>query len=73
MSNGDRGPIPFRVTLDGAAPGEAHGSDIDADGNGTLDDGRIWQLIRVQDEVRERTVEITFEQPGAQGYSFTFG
>ena len=73
MSNGAGDPIPFRVTLDGAAPGDAHGDDIDADGNGILDDGRLWQLIRVQDEVRERTVEITFDQPGAEGYAFTFG
>ncbi len=73
MSNGANDPIPFRVTLDGAAPGDAHGGDIDADGNGILDDGRIWQLIRVQDGVRERTVEITFDEPGAEGYSFTFG
>jgi len=73
MSPGSHGSIPFRVTLDGAAPGDAHGGDIDAEGNGMLDDGRIWQLIRVQDEVRERTVEITFDAAGAEGYSFTFG
>ncbi len=73
MSNGRGGPIPFRVTLDGEAPGDAHGTDIDADGNGTLDDGRIYQLIRVPDEVRERTLTVTFLEPGAEGYSFTFG
>lgn len=73
MSNGDRGPIPFRVTLDGRAPGDAHGADIDAEGNGILDDGRVWQLIRVPDEVRDRTIEVTFLESGAQGYCFTFG
>jgi thiol-disulfide isomerase/thioredoxin len=65
--------IPFRVTLDGVAPGAAHGGDIDADGNGVLDEGRLWQLIRVPGEVRERTVEITFAGAGAEAYSFTFG
>lgn len=73
MSNGDGGPILFRVTLDGEAPGDAHGADVDAEGNGILDDGRVWQLIRVPGEVRDRTIEVTFAEPGAQGYCFTFG
>jgi SAM-dependent methyltransferase len=66
-------PIPFRVTVDGAAPGDAHGEDVDADGRGVLEDGRLYQLVRVHDAVRERTLEITFETPGAEAYSFTFG
>jgi thiol-disulfide isomerase/thioredoxin len=65
--------IPFTVTLDGKAPGAAHGGDIGADGAGVLTEGRLWQLIRVPDEVRERTVEITFADGGAAAYSFTFG
>ena len=73
MRPGNGGSIPFRVTLDGAAPGDAHGSDIDADGNGVLDEGRLWQLIRVPRDVRERTIEITFAERGAAAYSFTFG
>jgi thiol-disulfide isomerase/thioredoxin len=73
MSPGARGPILFRVTLDGEAPGDAHGGDIDAQGNGVLDDGRIYQLIRIPGDVRERTVQVTFLEPGAEGYSFTFG
>lgn len=67
------GPISFRVTLDGKAPGDAHGGDIAADGNGVLDEGRLWQLIRVPGAAHERTVEITFGEPGAALYSFTFG
>lgn len=66
-------PIPFRVRLDGEAPGRSHGVDVDADGNGLLQDGRMYQLVRVHDAVRERTLEITFQQPGAEAYSFTFG
>jgi thiol-disulfide isomerase/thioredoxin len=65
--------IPFRVTLDGMPPGPSHGGDIDADGNGLLDEGRLWQLIRVAGDVGERTVEITFDAPGAAAYCFTFG
>jgi thiol-disulfide isomerase/thioredoxin len=73
MSPGARDPIPFRVTLDGEAPGASHGVDIDAEGNGVLRDGRMYQLVRQHNAVRERTVEITFSEPGAEAYSLTFG
>jgi hypothetical protein len=73
LSPGARGPIPFRVLLDGEAPGPSHGVDVDEDGNGVLRDGRMYQLIREHDTVRERTLEITFLEPGAEAYSFTFG
>jgi thiol-disulfide isomerase/thioredoxin len=66
-------PIPFRVLLDGEAPGPSHGVDVDEDGNGLLRDGRLYQLVRQSDAVRERTLEITFLEPGAEAYAFTFG
>jgi thiol-disulfide isomerase/thioredoxin len=66
-------PIPFRVLLDGEAPGPSHGEDIDEDGNGLLRDGRLYQLIRQQGPVQERVLEISFLQPGAEAYVFTFG
>jgi thiol-disulfide isomerase/thioredoxin len=66
-------PIPFRVLLDGEAPGSSHGVDVDEDGNGLLRDGRLYQLVRQQDGVRERTLEITLLEPGAEAYVFTFG
>ena len=66
-------PIPFRVLLDGEAPGPAAGVDVDEDGNGLLGDGRMYQLVREPGEVRERTLEITFLEPGAEAYAFTFG
>ena len=65
--------IPFRVLLDGAAPGPSAGGDIDEDGNGTLRDGRLYQLVRQRDVVRERILQITFHAPGAGAYVFTFG
>jgi hypothetical protein len=68
-----REPIPFRVSLDGEAPGASHGVDVDPDGNGVLRDGRLYQLVREHDAVRERTLEIAFMQPGAEAYVFTFG
>jgi thiol-disulfide isomerase/thioredoxin len=73
LSPGARAPIPFRVLLDGEAPGASHGVDVDADGNGVLGDGRLFQLVREHDAVRERTLEITFLEPGAEAYVFTFG
>jgi thiol-disulfide isomerase/thioredoxin len=73
LSPGARGPIPFRVLLDGEAPGPSHGVDVDEDGNGLLEDGRLHQLVRTHDGVRERTLEIIFAEPGAEAYVFTFG
>ncbi len=73
LSPGARGPIPFRVLLDGEAPGPAHGVDVDQAGNGLLRNGRMYQLVREHGTVRERTLEITFLEPGAEAYAFTFG
>jgi thiol-disulfide isomerase/thioredoxin len=73
LSPGAREPIPFRVLLDGQAPGPSHGVDVDEDGNGVLRDGRLYPLVREHDAVRDRTLEITFLEPGAEAYVFTFG
>jgi thiol-disulfide isomerase/thioredoxin len=73
LSPGTREPIPFRVLLDGEAPGPSHGVDVDEGGNGLLRDGRLHQLVREHDAVRERTLEIRFREPGAEAYAFTFG
>jgi thiol-disulfide isomerase/thioredoxin len=73
LSPGTHESIPFRVLLDGEAPGSSHGVDVDEDGNGLLRDGRMYQLVRARDEVRDRTLEITFLEAGAEAYSFTFG
>ncbi|HEU0237849.1 MAG TPA: redoxin domain-containing protein [Micromonosporaceae bacterium] len=73
LSTKTREPIPFRVLLDGEAPGVSHGVDVDEDGNGELRHGRLYQLVRQADQVGERTLEITFAEPGAEAYVFTFG
>jgi thiol-disulfide isomerase/thioredoxin len=73
LSPGGREPIPFRVLLDREPPGPSHGVDVDENGNGLLRDGRLYQLIREHDTVRDRTLEITFLEPGAEAYAFTFG
>jgi thiol-disulfide isomerase/thioredoxin len=73
LSPGAREPIPFRVLLDGEPPGPSHGVDVDEDGTGLLRDGRLYQLVREHDTVHQQTLEITFLDPGAQAYAFTFG
>ena len=73
LSPGAREPIRFHLTLDGEAPGAAHGADVEQDGTGMLRDGRLYQLIRVPDAVQARTLEITFLDRGAEAYAFTFG
>jgi thiol-disulfide isomerase/thioredoxin len=73
LSAGAGEPIPFRVLLDGEPPGPSSGVDVDEQGNGVLRDGRLYQLVRQAGAVRERTVEITFAEPGAHAYVFTFG
>ncbi|HEY4426869.1 MAG TPA: hypothetical protein VGN08_01540 [Solirubrobacteraceae bacterium] len=73
LASAGREPIPFRVLLDGEHPGPSHGLDIDEEGNGMLREGRLYQLVRQHDVVRERTLEITFLEPGAEAYVFTFG
>lgn len=73
LSPGAREPIPFRLLLDGEPPGPSHGVDVDEEGNGLLRDGRLYQLAREHDGVQERTLDITFLEPGAGAYVFTFG
>jgi hypothetical protein len=66
-------PVRFRVLLDSQPPGAAHGTDVDDQGNGTVREPRLYQLVRQPGPVAERTFEITFLDPGIQGYAFTFG
>jgi len=65
--------VPFRVRVDGAPPGDAHGGDIDEEGHGTVVQQRLYQLIREPGPITDRTFEITFLEPGAEAYAFTFG
>jgi len=73
LSPGARAAIPFRVLLDGRAPGPAHGVDVDANGDGVLREGRLYQLVREHHSIVDRTLEITFLESGAEAYAFTFG
>jgi len=65
--------VPFRVLVDGDAPGSDHGLDVDEDGHGAVAQQRLHQLIRQQGPIDDRTFEITFLAPGVEAYVFTFG
>ena len=69
----DGKPVRFRVQLDGASPGDNHGADTDANGEGLVKDQRLYQLIRQTDPVGEHVFSIEFLDSGVQAYSFTFG
>jgi thiol-disulfide isomerase/thioredoxin len=65
--------VRCRVLVDGRPAGAAHGSDVDDQGNATVTDQRLYQLVRQRGPVIERTFEVTFLDPGVQAYAFTFG
>ncbi len=65
--------IPFRVFLDGHLAGDAHGTDVAADGTGIVKDQQTYQLIRQPGRIEDRTFEIEFLDAGAEAYCFTFG
>jgi Thioredoxin like C-terminal domain len=65
--------VRFRVSIDGAPPGQARGTDVDDEGNGTVDDARLYQLVRRPARGSDGTLELTFLDPGVQAYVFTFG
>jgi hypothetical protein len=69
----DGKPVRFRVTIDGAAPGESHGADINADGEGLVTDHRLYQLVRQSGPIMDHTFSIQFLDPDVQAYAFTFG
>jgi hypothetical protein len=65
--------IRFRVTLNGQPAGSAHGVDVDEQGNGTITEQRLYQLIRQPKPVNDRWFEIEFLDAGAEAFAFTFG
>jgi hypothetical protein len=69
-----QGPsVRFRVSVDGQTPGRAHGLDVDAGGNGTVVESRLYQLIRQPKPIVERRFEIEFLDAGVETFAFTFG
>jgi len=69
--NGD--VVRFKVTLNGSAPGDDHGSDCGMDGKGEVRQPRMYQLLRQKGPIKDATFEIEFFDPGVEAFSFTFG
>jgi thiol-disulfide isomerase/thioredoxin len=65
--------VRFRVLIDGQPPGSAHGVDVDEQGNGTVTEQRLYQLIRQSKPISDRQFEIEFLGPGVEAFAFTFG
>jgi hypothetical protein len=65
--------VPFRVRIDGRPPGAAHGGDVDDQGNGTVAEQRLYQLIRQAVPIGDRQFEIEFLDAGVEAFAFTFG
>jgi thiol-disulfide isomerase/thioredoxin len=65
--------VRFRVLIDGQPPGAAHGIDVDDQGNGTVAEQRLYQLIRQSTPIADRQFEIEFLDPGVEAFAFTFG
>lgn len=69
----DGKPVRFSVTVDGQAPGDAHGTDVAPDGSGTVTEQRLYQLVRQPGAVQDHTFTIEFLDPNVAAYAFTFG
>jgi len=65
--------VRFRLLIDGQPPGAAHGLDVDDQGNGTVTEQRLYQLIRQPKPIADRQVEIEFLDSGVETFVFTFG
>ncbi|PII14441.1 cytochrome C biogenesis protein [Stenotrophomonas indicatrix] len=70
----DGKPVRFRVLLDGKPlPAADAGADVAADGTGTVNEHRLYQLIRQRGTIGPHRFEIQFLDAGVQAYAFTFG
>ncbi len=65
--------VRSRVLIDGQPPGAAHGIDVDDQGNGTVTEQRLYQLIRQPKPIADREFEIEFLDSGVEAFAFTFG
>jgi len=74
MGGAERGlSVPFRVLIDGEPPDGANGIDVDDQGEGTVSEQRLYQLIRQPKPITDRLFEIKFLDSGVEAYAFTFG
>jgi hypothetical protein len=65
--------VRFRVLIDSQPPRADRGIDIDEQGDGTVTEQRLYQLIRQRTPIGDRQFEIEFLDPGVEAFAFTFG
>jgi hypothetical protein len=65
--------VRFRVLIDGQPPDVAHGIDVGDAGDGTVNEQRLYQLIRQPKPIAYRQFEIEFLDSGVEAFAFTFG
>jgi hypothetical protein len=65
--------VRFRISIDDQPPGAARGDDVDANGNGTVVEQRLYQLIRQQSPIGDRRFEVEFLDAHVEAFAFTFG
>jgi thiol-disulfide isomerase/thioredoxin len=68
-----RTAVRFRISIDGQPPGDAHGVDADANGNGTALEPRLYQLVRQPGPIVDRQFDIEFLDSDVEAFAFTFG
>ena len=73
LGSEDAEPSHFLVLIDDAPPNGSRGISVEERGTGTIDEARLYQLIRQAGPITDRIFEITFLDAGAQAYVFTFG
>ena len=59
--------VRFRLRIDGQPPGAAHGIDVDDQGNGTVIEQRLYQLIRQPQPIADRLVRDRVSRSGRGG------
>ena len=65
--------VKFRVLIDGQPSGDAHGVDVDEQGNGMVTEQQMYQLIRQPGPIADRQFEIEFFGPDVEAFAFSFG
>jgi hypothetical protein len=65
-------PVPFRMSIEGAPPRDASGSDVGGDGAGLLVEQRMYQLVRQREPIADRLFKIELLDRGAEAFAFTF-
>jgi thiol-disulfide isomerase/thioredoxin len=74
MGTAERGTsVRFRVLVDGQPAVAARGLDINARGEGTATEQRLYQLVRQPKPITDRQFEIEFLDFGVEAFAFTFG